>query len=147
MLLNLGALGRNLDVLAKPAPPYPTMDGSQYPWRLSVAGTKGAGMSKLAAIMSITTLPGRRDELRRLWQEHLQARVEQSAVQEFYLVVEDADDADTLHFVEVYADGAQMVANAEAPWFGAYLAAVKPLLAGPPRVATGRPVWAKGYPV
>lgn len=58
MLLNLGALGRNLDVLAKPAPPYPTMDGSQYPWRLSVAGTKGAGMSKLAAIMSITVLPG-----------------------------------------------------------------------------------------
>ncbi len=102
-------------------------------------------MSKVAVLIKVTTKPGQRAELRKLWDTHLSARVEDSPAQELYLVVEDATDPDTLHLVEVYADRVQMARNAEAPWFADYLRAAEPLLSGPPAMTTGEPVWAKGY--
>jgi len=104
-------------------------------------------MPNTAVIIRITTRPGQRAALRARWDEHLRARVEQSPAQALYLVVEDAADPDTLHLVEVYTDPAAMDRNAQAPWFAAYLAAVAPLLAGQPVMATGDLVWAKGAPV
>jgi quinol monooxygenase YgiN len=64
-----------------------------------------------------------------------------------YLVVEDAADPDALHLIEVYGDPDEMARTAQAPWFAEYLHAAGPLLAGPPSMATGEPVWAKGYPL
>lgn len=102
-------------------------------------------MSKVAIIMKVTTLPGRRAELRELWDIHLRRRVETNSAQELYLVVEDAVDPDALHLIEVYGDPEEMARNAQAPWFAEYLNEAGPLLAGPATMATGEPVWAKGY--
>ena len=88
-------------------------------------------MPKVAIIMKITTLPGQRDELRKLWDTHLRRRVETNSAQELYLVVEDATDPDALHLIEVYGDPDEMARNAQAPWFAEYLNAAGPLLAGP----------------
>jgi quinol monooxygenase YgiN len=104
-------------------------------------------MSKVAMLLRVTTKPGQRDELRKLWDTHLRARVEASNAQELYLVVEDAADPETLHLVEVYGDPDGVARNAQAPWFAEYMRAAGPLLAGPPTVASGRPVWAKGYAI
>jgi quinol monooxygenase YgiN len=103
-------------------------------------------MPKVAVLLRVTTKPGRREDLRTLWDTHLRARVESNRAQELYLVVEDAADPDTLHLVEVYGDRDEMTRNAQAPWFTEYMQAAGPLLAGPPTMATGEPVWAKGYP-
>ena len=107
--------------------------------------TYGGCVSKIAIVMKVTTRPGQRDELRKLWDTHLRPRVETDPAQELYLVVEDAVDPDALHLIEVYGDPERMRRNAEAPWFAEYLAAAGPLLAAPPVMATGEPVWAKGY--
>lgn len=104
-------------------------------------------MSKVAVMIRVTTKPGQRDELRKLWDAHLRDRVDGNAAQELYLLVEDATDPDTLHLVEVYADPEEMARNAQAPWFAEYMRAAGPLLDGPPVMATGEPVWAKGYPI
>jgi quinol monooxygenase YgiN len=102
-------------------------------------------MSKTALILTVRTRPGRRDDLRALWDEHLRPRAEVNPAQELYLYCYDADDRDVIHMVEVYADPCEMQRNARAPWFAEYLRASAPLLAGPPTMATSHPVWAKGY--
>ena len=105
-----------------------------------------ARVPKVAVIISIHTQPGKRAELRALRDEHLSHRVEASAAQEAYLVVEDSTDEDTLHLIEVYNDPQEMQRNATAPWFAAYMKKTAPLLAGPPTMRTGVPVWSKGLP-
>ena len=98
-------------------------------------------------MIRIRVKPGRRDEWRRLWGEHLRARAEANPGQELYLVVDDAADADVVHLFELYGDPAEMQRNAAAQWFADYMARVGPLLAETPVVATGTPVWAKGAPI
>lgn len=100
-------------------------------------------MRKTAILIDITTKPGRRSDLRRLWDQHLRGRVEASAAQELYLVIEDEADPDVLHFVEIYNDEQEMQRNASAPWFSDYMAAASELLARTPSVRQGEPVWAK----
>ncbi|MGE5156434.1 MAG: hypothetical protein ACM3JP_02940 [Betaproteobacteria bacterium] len=97
----------------------------------------------VAAIISVRTVSGRRPELRALWEEHLAPRVTASQVQQVYVVVEDAADADVLHLVEVYSDAREMARNGMQPWFAEYMSAAGPLLAGPPLAVSGAPVWVK----
>jgi quinol monooxygenase YgiN len=96
-----------------------------------------------AVVITIRTLPGKRGELRAVWEQHLAPRVLDSQAQQVYVVVEDSGDHDVLHLLEVYSDGAQMARNGAQPWFAQYMAAAAPLLAGPPVVASGLPVWVK----
>jgi quinol monooxygenase YgiN len=102
-------------------------------------------MPKTALILTVRSQPGRRDELRALWDEHLRPRAEANPAQELYLYCYDATDPDVIHMVEVYGDPSEMERNAEAPWFADYMQASGPLLAGAPTMVTAHPVWAKGY--
>jgi quinol monooxygenase YgiN len=101
-------------------------------------------MDRTVMMISVRAMPGQRDRVRGLWDGHLRQWVAASRAQEVYLVVEDADDPDLLHLVEVYNDPQEMQRNAQAPWFADYLQQVEPLLAGSPQMRTGRPVWGKG---
>jgi quinol monooxygenase YgiN len=97
----------------------------------------------VAIVISIRTVSGKRAELRALWEEHLAPRVTASSVQQVYVVAEDAADADVLHLLEVYSDAQEMARNASQPWFAEYMKAAAPLLAGPPAMVSGAPVWVK----
>ena len=85
-------------------------------------------MDRTAVVISIRTQPGRRDEVRSVWERRLRARVEASAAQQAYVLVEDAAERDVLHLFEVYDDSAEMARNRDAPWFADYLAEAGPLL-------------------
>jgi len=102
-------------------------------------------MQKTTLILTVRTKPGKREELRALWDRHLRPRAEENAAQELYLYCHDAEDPDTTHIIEVYGDGDAMRRNAAAPWFAEYMRASAPLLAGGPAMARAEPVWAKGY--
>jgi quinol monooxygenase YgiN len=102
-------------------------------------------MAKLTLIVTACAQPGRRDDVRALWDRHLRPRAEANQAQELYLFCEDADDADAFHLVEVYTDPGAAQENARAPWFADYMREVGPLLAGRPRMISARPVWAKGF--
>lgn len=101
-------------------------------------------MAKVALLLKTKTQPGRRDAVRRLWDEHLRPRVEANDAQEVYFFCEDNQDPDTFYLFEIYANAEAMGANADSPWFAEYLRAVMPLLAGQGEVAVATPVWAKG---
>jgi len=114
----------------------------------STAGTHAEGkriiVSKVALLVKTKTQPGKRSEVRRLWDEHLRPRVEANAAQEVYFFCEDTQDPDTFYLFEIYANQEAMGENAGAAWFADYLRAVGPLLTDQSEVSTAVPVWAKG---
>jgi quinol monooxygenase YgiN len=116
-------------------------------WRRAGGNGKETHVPKVAVIVKTKTQPGKRDEVRRLWDVHLRPRVEANAAQEVYFFCEDEHDADTFYLFEIYSDPDAMSANAESEWFAEYLQAVSPLLAGSGEVGIATPVWAKGAQV
>ena len=102
-------------------------------------------MRKTVLMLTVRTKPGKRDELRAVWDEHLRPRAEGNVAQELYVYCYDAQDPDVIHMIEVYGDPEEMQRNAEAPWFAEYMRVAAPLIAGPPRMVTAEPKWAKGY--
>jgi quinol monooxygenase YgiN len=101
-------------------------------------------MAKLAVMVKTRTQPGKRDDVRRLWDAHLRPRVEANAAQEVYFFCEDANDPDVFYLFEIYANPEAMEANGQSPWFADYMAAVGPLLTDQSEVAIATPTWAKG---
>ena len=100
-------------------------------------------MAKLTVIVKGKTQPGKRDEVRRLFEEHLAPRAASNTSQAIVVWSADNAEPDTFYLYEVYADAAAMQANTRTAWFGQYLAAVGPLLAGQPEVVTATPLWMK----
>lgn len=105
-------------------------------------------MDKLAVVVEVRAKEGTRDEVRALWDKHLRPQLERpDSAQELYLICDDAGDPNKLLLIELYDDPSRMRANAEAPWFHAYMQEVAPLLDDQPRVSMGHPYWAKGVAV
>lgn len=100
-------------------------------------------MSKLAVMVEGRAQPGKREEVRQLFEAHLAPRALANAEQPIVVWCADNGDPDAFYLWEVYADASAMEANARAPWFGTYMAAVGPLLSGQPEVTTATPLWVK----
>lgn len=101
-------------------------------------------MAKLALIIKGKALPGKRDEVRRLFEDHLAAHAQANKAQEIVIWAADDNDPDTFHLFEVYNDRNAFQANAGAPWFKEYMAKVSPLIAGRPEFSMATPAWSKG---
>lgn len=95
-------------------------------------------------IIKTTAAPGKRDELFRLYQEHLAPRAEANDAQEVVVWCADQQHPDVFVLFEIYNDGEALGANAGAEWFGAYMAEAMPLLAGEPEVIIAEPRWSTG---
>lgn len=104
-------------------------------------------MAKVALVIKSKSQPGKREEVRQLYEKHLAPRAQANAAQELVLWCADTMDADTFYLFEVYTDQAATQANAQAAWFWDYMREVQPLLAGQPEVAITSPVWAKGLAI
>lgn len=104
-------------------------------------------MSKLAMIIKTKTQPGKRAEVRALWDEYLKGPLLENDEQELYLFCEDNQDEDTFVLVELYASEAALGKNAQAKFFADYMQKVGPLLAGQPEISMTTPVWAKNVEV
>ena len=101
-------------------------------------------MDRVAMVIKTKAQPGKRDAVRALYEEHLAPRAEANADQPLVVWCDDDQDPDTFVLMELYATRAAFEANASAPWFGEYMAAVGPLLAAPPEMVMGTPRWSKG---
>jgi quinol monooxygenase YgiN len=101
-------------------------------------------MGKLALIITTTTKPGKREEVRRLYEELLAPRATENAAQEIVVWCTDEHDPDTFHLFEIYTDRDAFGANARAPSFADYMGRVAPLLAGEPTVRMASLGWCKG---
>ena len=99
---------------------------------------------QVAIIVTTKTRPGKRDDVRRLYEELLAPRAVENDSQQVVVWCDDQQDDDTFHMFELYRDMAAMGTNAQAPWFAEYMARVGPLLAGEPSVAMLTPRWSTG---
>jgi quinol monooxygenase YgiN len=100
-------------------------------------------VSHFAVLIKGRAQPGKRDEIRKLFEAHLAPRALASEAQPIVVWCADNGDPDGFYLWEVYADPASMEANGRAPWFGEYMAAVGPLLGAQPEVTTATPLWVK----
>ena len=98
-------------------------------------------------IIKTKTQPGKRAEVRTLWEQHLKGPLLDNDAQELYLFCEDNHDEDTFVLVELYSSEAELHKNAGAAFFSEYMQKVGPLLAGQPEVSMTTPVWAKNVAI
>ena len=108
-----------------------------------IAQAEDAARSEVALFLTIKTQDGQRDTLVGLWDKHLRARAAANDAHVSYVFALDMNDPNIVHITEVYATQAAFQANSRAPWFGAYMAEVSPLLAGEPEFAMASPHWVK----
>lgn len=100
-------------------------------------------MHDVALFLTIRTQPGQRDALIALWDKHLKDRAADNPAQVRYVIARDMADDTILRITEVYDTMAAFEENAQAPWFGAYMAEAAPLLAGEPEFHMAAPHWVK----
>ena len=101
-------------------------------------------MGELAIFVESKAKPGKRNEIRELYEKLMAPRAIDNDAQEVVLWCADQHDPDGFFLFEIYSNAAAMGANAQADWFAEYMAQAGPLLAGEPAVTMGSPVWVKG---
>ena len=97
----------------------------------------------LALLITVRTLPGRRDDVMTLWEDHLKERAADNPAQRVYFYCFNRTDEDVVHIFEVYDDLDAFEEAGESDGFQAYMEEVGPLLAGPVDVSMATPKWAK----
>ena len=100
-------------------------------------------MAAHALFVRHKTQPGRRDDVRAVWERHMRSRIESNPGHEAYFYCFDANDADSICAFQQYASVEASRAFVETAGYAAYVAEVTPLLASPPEVTVVTPVWVK----
>ncbi|MEZ0167388.1 putative quinol monooxygenase [Microvirga sp. TS319] len=101
-------------------------------------------MNKAALLITHRTLPGKRDEVRHVWEKHLKPNIASNPAHEAYFYCYDDKDPDVILAFQQYTDRISPQDFVRAPWYAAYIEEVTPLIAGEPDVRAVTPVWAKG---
>ena len=100
-------------------------------------------MSKVALFIKHRALPGKRDEVHRVWEKHLQPNIAANPAHEAYFYCFDDNDPDTICVFQLYGDRASSRDFLTTPWYASYLQEVSTLLAGQPEIGTATPVWVR----
>ena len=100
-------------------------------------------MTQLALIIRHKTLPGKREDVRKVWEAHMAPAVAGNRSHLAYFYCFDNADPDAITAFQVYdsAESSQQFLETEA--YRAYLQDVESLLSGPPQVTALTPVWNK----
>lgn len=116
-------------------------EGRQAPLSTTIASMQ---MTQLALIIKHKTLPGKRDEVRAIWEKHMAPAVSSNPGHVAYFYCLDNSDQDSISAFQVYesAEASQQFLATDS--YAAYLKDVEPLLLGPPQVTALTPVWTKG---
>ena len=101
-------------------------------------------MSKSATFVRHKAKPGRRDDLRRVWEKYARDYVAGSngALSCYYCF--DDNDPDTVIVFQLAADQTSGQEFVKQPWFAEYQRETAALLAGPSELRTATPQWVKG---
>lgn len=94
-------------------------------------------MNELAMMVSGTTKPGKREELRALFERLLAPAAQANDAQRFVAFCLDHREPDRFFLFEIYSSAAAMQANAQNPAFAEYMQASMPLLSAPPEMSMG----------
>lgn len=100
-------------------------------------------MSQVALFIRHKTMPGKRDEVRIVWEKHMAPAISANSGHVAYFYCFDNADPDSICAFQQYAsiDAAQEFLKTRS--YLEYLHDVEPLLAGPPHVTVLTPIWSK----
>jgi quinol monooxygenase YgiN len=101
-------------------------------------------MSKSATFVRHTAKPGKRDEVRRIWEKYVRDYVAGSDRTLSYYYCYDDNDPDVVIAFQLAPDQASGQEFVKHPWFADYQRETAALLAGPSEVRTATPQWVKG---
>lgn len=87
--------------------------------------------------------PGKRDEVKRIWEKYARAYVEGADGQIAYLYGFDDSDPDAIVAFQIYTGEAATKDFIEQPWYPDYDRETKALLDGPSEFRTISPQWVK----
>ena len=100
-------------------------------------------MAQVTLSVKIKCQPGKRDDVKAIWEQHTKPHAASNDKVQFSCYSFAQEDPDTIILFEVLSDSDVLTSLYREEWFKAYLAAMGPLLAGPPEITTGTPVWIK----
>jgi len=100
-------------------------------------------MSKRAIFITHRALPGKRDQVRGVWERHLRPVIESNPGHEAYFYCYDDEDADVVRVYQQYSDATSQEAFLGEDAYALYEEEVAPLLAAPPDVRLVTPWWTK----
>jgi quinol monooxygenase YgiN len=89
------------------------------------------------------TLPGKRDQVRSVWERHMAPAIAANPGHTAYFYCFDDADPDAICAFQQYVSVQAARDFLQMPDYAAYLKDVEPLLSGPPQVTTLTPVWSK----
>jgi quinol monooxygenase YgiN len=100
-------------------------------------------VTQLALIIKHKTLPGKRDDVRLIWERHMAPAIKANPGHTAYFYCLDESDPDVIYAFQQYVSLEASQAFLETAHYAAYVEEVEPLLAGPPVVTPLTPVWQK----
>lgn len=100
-------------------------------------------MTQIALIIRHQTLPGKRDEVREVWERHMAPAIAANPGHTAYVYCFDTADPDAIYAFQQYTSLEASEDFLKTQMYAAYLQEVEPLLAGSPQVTTLTPVWQK----
>ncbi len=101
-------------------------------------------MASFALIVKHKTQPGKRDEVRKVWERHMASAISANPGHTAYFYCFDNADPDSIYAFQEYASEEASHDFVKTNSYAAYLKDVEPLLSGPPQVTALTPMWSKG---
>ncbi len=101
-------------------------------------------MTPLALIVRHKTKPGRRDEVRAVWEKHMAPAVSANPGHVAYFYCFANADPDSIIAFQMYESAEASQEFLKTDSYSAYLKDVERLLVGPPEVTEATPQWRKG---
>lgn len=101
-------------------------------------------MSQVALFVKHKTLPGKRDEVQKVWEKHMAPAIEANPGHSAYFYCFDNSDQDSICAFQLYVSSEASQEFLKTDNYAAYLKDVEPLLSGPPQVTALTPKWSKG---
>jgi quinol monooxygenase YgiN len=88
--------------------------------------------------------PGKREEVRRVWEKHVKPRASANPNHLAYYYCYDDKDSDVVLVFQLYKDAASSQDFMKGDWYSDYVKEVGQFVAKPPVISSATPIWAKG---
>ena len=102
-------------------------------------------MSKTALFIRHQAKPGKRDDIRRVWEKHVKPRAAANPAHEEYFYCFDSNDPDAIRVFQLYSDKAAMQDFSKGAWYAEYLKEVSEFVMRPPEISPADLAWAKPH--
>jgi quinol monooxygenase YgiN len=100
-------------------------------------------MSKTALFIRHQAKPGKRDDVRRVWEKYVKPRATANPAHEAYYFCYDSKDADVICVFQLYTNETAMQEFLEGAWYADYLKEVGEFVSAPPQITPADLIWTK----